>query len=290
MTSTASSSPRPPTPARADDPRVVAFARLLGVVDRLRDPDGCPWDQKQTLRSMAPFLLEEAHETIEAIEKGDDAHTVEEAGDVLLVVALICRIAEQENRFDLARASQAVADKLVRRHPHVFGDVNASSPDEALKSWETVKLSERTAAGQDKSALAGVPLSLPALQRAGRLWSKAVSAGFRWESVAGAVGKLDEEQAELAAELAASGLGQDAEADATPEQRARVEHELGDVLLAAAFLAGWLGLEPESVLRGALRRFESRFRVVEENLPRPMRESPLAEIVAAWRRAKALEA
>jgi tetrapyrrole methylase family protein / MazG family protein len=283
-------SPRPPAPAQPDDPRVVAFARLLGVVDRLRDPDGCPWDRKQTLRSMAPYLLEEAHEALEAIEREDDADSAEEAGDVLMVVALICRIAEQEKRFDLARAAEAVADKLVRRHPHVFGDVNANSADEALRSWEKVKLSERSEQAKDDSALAGVPLSLPALQRAGRLWSKAVSAGFRWESVAGAVEKLDEEHAELAVELAASGLADDAKADVSPEQRARVEHELGDVLLATAFLAGWLDLEPEAVLRGALRRFEARFRAVENDLPRPMHEHALPEIVDAWSRAKALEA
>jgi len=282
-------SSRPASPARADDPRVIAFARLIGVVDRLRDPDGCPWDRKQTLRTMAPYLIEEAHEALEAIEHDDDVHAAEEAGDVLMVVALICRIAQEEGRFDLARAAQAVSDKLVRRHPHVFGDVNATNADEALKSWEAVKQSERQDRAQDDSALAGLPVSLPALQRAGRVWSKAVSAGFRWESVVGAVLKLAEEQAELTAELEASGLARDAQAKATPEQRARVEHELGDVLLSAAFLAGWLGLEPETVLRGALRRFETRFRAVEADLPRPMREHALEEIVASWGRAKALE-
>jgi MazG family protein len=282
--------PRPAASARLDDPRVVAFARLLGVVDRLRDPDGCPWDRKQTMRTMGPYLIEEAHEALEAIERDDDVHAAEEAGDVLMVVALVCRIAQEEGRFDLARASQAVSDKLVRRHPHVFGDVDATSPDEALKSWESVKQKERAGKAQDDSALAGLPVSLPALQRAGRVWSKAVSAGFRWETVGGAVAKLAEEQAELAAELEESGLARDAKADAAPEQRARVEHELGDVLLAAAFLACWLGLEPETVLRGALRRFESRFRAVEKDLSRPMREHSLEEIVASWDRAKALEA
>jgi len=282
-------SPRPAAPARPDDPRVVAFARLVGVVDRLRDPDGCPWDRKQTLRSMAPYLIEEAHEALEAIERDDDVHAAEECGDVLMVVALISRIAQEAGRFDLARAAQTVSEKLVRRHPHVFGDVDATSADEALKSWEAVKQAERKDRAQDDSALAGLPVSLPALQRAGRVWSKAVSAGFRWESVAGAVLKLSEEQAELDAELEASGLARDAKAIASPEQRARVEHELGDVLLSAAFLAGWLGLEPETVLRGALRRFEARFRAVESDLPRPMREHALEEIVAAWGRAKALE-
>ena len=278
-------SPRPAAPARPDDPRVVAFARLVGVVDRLRDPDGCPWDRKQTLRSMAPYLIEEAHEALEAIERDDDVHAAEECGDVLMVVALISRIAQDSGRFDLARAAQTVSEKLVRRHPHVFGDVDATSADEALKSWEAVKQAERKDRAQDDSALAGLPVSLPALQRAGRVWSKAVSAGFRWESVAGAVLKLSEEQAELEA----SGLAHDAKATASPEQRARVEHELGDVLLSAAFLAGWLGLEPETVLRGALRRFEARFRAVESDLPRPIREHALEEIVAAWGRAKALE-
>jgi MazG family protein len=238
---------------------------------------------------MAPYLIEEAHEALEAIERDDDVHAAEECGDVLMVVALISRIAQETGRFDLAGAAQTVSEKLVRRHPHVFGDVDATSADEALKSWEAVKQAERKDRAQDDSALAGLPVSLPALQRAGRVWSKAVSAGFRWESVAGAVGKLSEEQAELDAELEASGLARDAKAIASPEQRARVEHELGDVLLSAAFLAGWLGLEPETVLRGALRRFEARFRAVESDLPRPMREHALEEIVAAWGRAKARE-
>ncbi len=289
MEHSAPTPPRPPAPVDAKDPRVLAFARLLGVVDRLRDPDGCPWDRKQTMKSMAPYLVEEAHEALEAIERGDDEDSAEEAGDVLMVLALICRIAEQEGRFDLARAATAVSDKLVRRHPHVFGEIRAGSPEEALLSWEAVKLSERADQARNDSALAGVPVSLPALQRAGRIWSKAVSAGFRWTSVAGAVEKLAEEQAELFSELEESGFSIDAKAPAAPDQRARVEHELGDVLLAAAFLAGWLDLEPETVLRGALRRFESRFHAMEKNLGGAMRERSIAELTAAWSRAKALE-
>jgi len=266
--------PRPPAPASTDDPRVRALARLVGIVDRLRAPDGCPWDLKQTLASMAPCLVEEAHEALEAIELGRDAETAEEAGDVLMVVALICRIAEDEGRFDLARAAGAIADKLVRRHPHVFGDVRADTAEAALESWEAVKKAEREQKAEDSSALAGIPVSLPALQRARRACEKAIAAGFRWTSAQDAARKLEEEQRELAQALEGS-------------DRSRIAAELGDVLLSAAFLAAYLDLDPERLCRDALRRFESRFRRMEGGLARPIADHALEDLLAAWNRAKA---
>jgi tetrapyrrole methylase family protein / MazG family protein len=283
------SSPSAPRPETLHDPRVLAFARLVEIVDRLRAPDGCPWDQKQTVDSMAPHLVEEAHEAVEAIESAatrGDGDVAEELGDLLMVVALIARIAQDEGRFDLALVGAAVNDKLVRRHPHVFGDVEVDSAEIALRNWEAIKKSERAAKETDSSALAGVPAALPALHRAQRVCSKAVSAGFKWDDVSGAVRKLLEEERELAYALAASGLDRDAKAPATSEQRAEVEHELGDVLLAAAFLAQYLDLEPERVCRDAVRRFEARFRAMESSLARPMKECTLEELTAAWERAK----
>ncbi|MDZ4773276.1 MAG: nucleoside triphosphate pyrophosphohydrolase [Planctomycetota bacterium] len=268
------------------DPRAVAFARLLSIVDRLRAPDGCPWDKKQTIQSMAPHLVEEAHEVLDAIDGDVDAKIAEEAGDVMMVVALICRIGEEAGRFDLARAAHLVSDKLIHRHPHVFGELTVDSAEQVIVNWEAIKKKEREDKQEDASALAGVPVSLPALQRAQRLCGKAVSAGFKWENVAGAVAKVREEQSELDEVLRASGLDRDEKAPATAAQRAEVEHELGDVILAAAFLAKYLDLDAEKLTREASRRFERRFRSMESTLQRPLAEHSLAELMSAWERAK----
>jgi MazG family protein len=272
------SPPSPAAPVALSDARMQALARLVGIVDRLRAPDGCPWDRKQTLESMAPHLVEEAHEALEAIERASDADSAEELGDILMVVALICRIAQESSRFDLARAADAVSDKLVRRHPHVFGDVDASSAEQVLANWEAIKRAERSEKNVDSSAIAGVPVSLPALQRASRLCGKAVTAGFKWSSVQGARDKLAEELGELEEAL-----------DTTPQQNARIEHELGDVLLAAAFLATYLKLDPERLCRDAVRRFERRFRAMESNLDGPMCDLSLDALLAAWNEAKLSE-
>ncbi|MBI5364627.1 MAG: nucleoside triphosphate pyrophosphohydrolase [Planctomycetes bacterium] len=275
-----------PRPETLHDPRVMAFARLVEIVDRLRAPDGCPWDRKQTVDSMAPHLVEEAHEAVEAIETKQDGATAEELGDLLMVVALIAKIAEEGGRFDLSVAGRAVCDKLIRRHPHVFGEVRVDGAEQVLANWEAIKKEERQGKEEDASALAGVPPNLPALHRAARMCGKAVSAGFRWSDVSGAVLKLDEERRELAEALAASGLDRDAKAPATRDQRAEVEHELGDVLLASAFLAQYLDIDPERACRASARRFEGRFRSMEGALGRPMKDLSLVELVAAWERAK----
>lgn len=269
----APSLPQPGDPCLAD-PRVLEFARLLAVVDRLRAEDGCPWDKKQTLASTAPHLIEEAHETQEAIETSTDAHIAEEAGDVLLNVLLMARIAQDEQRFDLGTVAHAISDKLVRRHPHVFADAVADDADTVLKNWEAIKKAERADKAEDSSAIAGVPAGLPALQRCARISGKAITAGFKWADASGAHAKLHEEVRELDEALLA------------PNDRAAIEHELGDVLLAAAFLAKYLDLDPEALCRVALRRFESRFRAMEQTLPRPMATCTLDEMMAHWRRAK----
>ena len=274
MTSPEKAQPRPleeqpPT----GDPRLDAFARLLAIIDRLRAPDGCPWDLEQTVESMAPSLIEEAFEAVEAIEKAKDQDVIEETGDLLLVVTLIARIAQDEGRFDLGAAARAVGDKLVRRHPHVFGDVEVDGSSAAIANWEKIKKEERKSKNEDASALAGVPLALPALQRAQRLAAKACATGFKWSDAGGALSKLDEEVGELHAAI---------ESGRAPD----IEAELGDVLLAGAFLGHYLDIDPERVTRDALRRFETRFRHMEGKTEGALADHSLEDLVAAWQRAK----
>jgi MazG family protein len=281
-----STNSRPENPLSPGDARVSGVARLIAIVDRLRAPDGCPWDKKQTLETMAPHLVEEAYEVLEAIESKRDADVAEEAGDLLMVIALISRIAEESGRFDLATAANSVSDKLVRRHPHVFGEVKVDSAEQVVTNWEAIKKAERGEKEVDDSALAGVPIALPALQRAHRMCGKAVSAGFRWSSVKGALAKLDEEKEELDEVLNDSGIARDPDAPLDAKARARIEHELGDLLLAAAFLATYLKMDPEKLCRDAVRRFERRFRSMEANLERPMSEQSLETLLIAWNEAK----
>lgn len=279
-------------PAPIGEPRVDALRRLIAIVDRLRDPEGgCPWDLEQTLESIAPHHLEEAHELVEAIESGDDAHMVEEAGDLVMGVVLLARVAEQAGRWDLAQVGQAVCEKLIRRHPHVFGELELDSSQAALASWERIKQAERAGQQQDASALAGVPAALPALQRARRLGDRALAHGFRWRDVAGAFAKLREEVDELGEELERAGVLGEPEARLAPpgersEEAAAVERELGDVLLAGALLGSYLGIDPERAARGAARRFERRFRAMEDDLGRPLKGLGLEELMAAWGRVK----
>ncbi|MCC7013937.1 MAG: nucleoside triphosphate pyrophosphohydrolase [Planctomycetes bacterium] len=279
--------PRPlEVPASIGEARADGLRTLLAIVDRLRAPDGCPWDREQTLRSVAPHLIEEVHELVESIELGDDSHTIEEAGDLLMGLVLLAKIAEQSGSFDLARIAQAVNEKLIRRHPHVFGEVHARSADEALANWDAIKRAERAEKQEDTSALAGIPVALPALQRAQRMGAKALSAGFRWNDVRGALLKVREEVDELAREIEVAGLLDARDAKASEEQVARLEHELGDVLMATSFLGNYLKLEPERATRAALRRFEQRFRAMELDLGRPFGECSLEQMMAAWQRAK----
>ncbi len=281
-----SSAPRPLEPLRTTgDARLDALARVLAIIDRLRAPDGCPWDLEQTVATLAPSLVEEAHEALEAIDRGQDRATVEELGDLLLVIALISKVASQEERFDVTAVADAVAEKLVRRHPHVFGEVQVDSAAHALANWEKIKAGERQKERQDTSALAGVPVALPALQRASRIAAKSISAGFKWSDASGALAKLREEVGELAEELG-SGSGKDGERSLAGTAGERIDQELGDVLLAAAFLGHYLGLDPERAARASLRRFEERFRAMEAKLGERLRSAPLGELLAAWEDAK----
>ncbi|MFT5051120.1 MAG: MazG family protein [Chlamydiales bacterium] len=276
---------RPAELAAAEDPRVLAFRRLLGIVDRLRAPeDGCPWDLKQTEESMAPHLIEEAFELSEAIESESATAIATEAGDVMLNVLLICRIAEDAGRYDLALAANEVSDKLIRRHPHVFGEGQADTAEKVLERWDEIKQAERKDEDQDASALAGLPRGMPALLRAKRICQRAVNAGFAWPSWRGAFDKLGEELGELEAELPVG-------TDEVPvgEQLERIGEETGDILVAAAFLAHYLELDPERLCRAALKRFEGRFRHMEGALGDSMKKTSLPGLIDAWQAAKRSE-
>lgn len=253
-----------------------AFERLVGIMARLRGPDGCPWDREQTLLTLRQYLVEETYEVLEALEEGDPREHCKELGDLLLQVVFQARIREEEGRFDAADVAQAISDKLVRRHPHVFGDVVAEDAAAVVRNWADIKAVERAEAGRDESALDGVPQAMPALQRAARLGEKAGTAGFDWREPAGVLEKLDEESAELKASLAA-------------QDRAGIEHELGDYLFTVVHLCRHLGVDAEAALRAANRRFETRFRALESGIReegRQIRDFPDAELEDRWQAAK----
>ncbi|MFO1051219.1 MAG: nucleoside triphosphate pyrophosphohydrolase [Planctomycetota bacterium] len=254
-----------------EDPRLPAFAHLLGVIARLRAPDGCPWDREQTPQTMAPHLLEEAFEAADAIRQDDPGAACEELGDVLMNVLMIAQMEGEAARFDAGDVARRIADKLVRRHPHVFGDARADDAQQVLRRWEEIKRSEKP--GTRRGALDGVPLALPALLRAFRVGEKAARVGFDWPDREGPRRKVDEELGEL-------------DAAAARGERAAIEHELGDVLFSVCNLARHLGVEPETALRGTIDRFSARFRRVEDEFGDRLGQATLGELDAAWDRAK----
>jgi len=278
--------------ARAAGERDAAarIVELLGVVWRLRDEDGCPWDRSQSLDSMAQNLLEEAAETHEAIAGGADPQVCEELGDTLMNVLLMARIAEQEGRFGLADVAAGIAEKLVRRHPHVFGDRRAADVEEALQSWNEAKAEEKRARqAARRSVLDGVPEALPALLAALRTGEKAAGVGFDWPDAGGALLKLEEEVAELRAAAEAAARSDPADTAAQAALRAALEEELGDALFSAVNVARKHGLDPELALRRAIGKFRRRFAVVERALGDRLGRADLEEMERHWQVASAQE-
>ncbi|MFQ5503206.1 MAG: nucleoside triphosphate pyrophosphohydrolase [Planctomycetota bacterium] len=258
------------------DPRLDGLQKLLAIVDRLRAPDGCPWDRAQSLESMGPHLLEESYEVVEALGSQDDRSLVAEIGDLLMNVFLLGRIGEDEGRFSIGDISERVSEKLVRRHPHVFGDrVPARDAKEALQNWEEIKRGERAASQADESILSGIPKSLPALLQATRIGEKAARVGFEWPDLTGPMDKLDEELAELRHEI-----------DRGESDASRVSAELGDLLFAAVNVARKLGVDPELALRATVGRFQDRFRHIEKRLGPRLAEASLEEMEQLWEEAK----
>ncbi len=251
--------------------------RLKVIMARLRDPErGCPWDRTQDHASLAPYAVEEAYEVAEAAERGDLDALEDELGDLLLQVIFHARIAEEAGRFDLDDIARRLAEKLIRRHPHVFADAD---PGDHHATWEAIKADERAARGEDDpSALAGVSPGLPPLLRAAKLQKRAARVGFDWDRPEPVLDKIREEIDELAEELARN-----------PREPRRLEAEIGDLLFATVNLARHLGIDPEAALRGTNRRFEARFRHLEAQLAargsRPEDED-LDTLERAWQVAK----
>ena len=255
-----------------------AMDELLAIMARLRDPDtGCAWDLKQTFDTIAPYTVEEAFEVAEAIAEQDWPELREELGDLLLQVVFHSRMAEEQGLFDFRQVVEVLNDKLVRRHPHVFGDKRGASIDEIKQTWELIKAREREAKGRDHaSALDGVPSGLPALQQAAKLQKKASKVGFDWQHHDGVLAQLEAEIAELREALAAG-------------DRAGIEDEMGDVLFSVINLSRHLKLDADLALRRASAKFVRRFQQVEAiALERgmTMAEQDEATLDSLWQEAK----
>jgi tetrapyrrole methylase family protein / MazG family protein len=257
------------------------FEKLVKLQARLRAPDGCPWDREQTHMTLRTYLIEEAYEVVEALESGDDVKFAEELGDLLLQVVFHADIARDEGRFDVADVIEGIHEKMVRRHPHVFGEKRAKDAKAVLKSWEKIKAEERKAKGIKQSAksaslLDGVSHALPGTMEGFQLTRRASRIGFDWDSADGVLEKLAEEAAELGKEIAAG-------------DTKRAEEETGDLLFAAVNLARFLHVDPEIALKKANAKFAARFREMERmarQSGRELADVPRAEMEALWERAK----
>ena len=250
--------------------RPQGFYGLVSVVDRLLAPGGCPWDREQTHDSLKKHMVEETYEVLEAIDSGDPDKLCEELGDFLLQALMHSQMDAIEGLYDIDDVISGITDKLVRRHPHVFGDVSAENADEVLANWDAIKKQEKP---EPRSILDGVPRSLPALLRAHEVSKRASRAGFEWPSIADVFAKIREEEDELA-EAIRSG------------DAARVSEELGDILFTLVNIARWLKVEPEDALRKMVDRFTLRFQAMEGNARKPLRELSLAEWDELWERSK----
>jgi MazG family protein len=272
-----SATPAVSDPALARTPG-QGVARVTAILRRLRGPGGCPWDREQTIQTLKTHLLEETYELLEAMDGADAAAHAEELGDLLLQVVFQAGIREEQGAFTLDDVAHGLADKLVRRHPHVFGEVQVDGSAAVLRNWEAIKKQEKQAgAGRPRSALDGVPAALPALARAQRMQAKASRCGFDWPDVAGVEAKLTEELAEL------EGARKSGKAEA-------VRHEIGDLLFTVVNLCRFLQVDAEDALQSAANRFARRFREVERRASadgRDLRQCTLAELDAYWDAAKA---
>jgi len=252
------------------------FLELVEIMARLRSPDGCPWDNEQTHESLKRFLIEEAYELAESIDEQDDPAMIEECGDVLLQVVFHARIAEETRRFSILDVLDKICDKLIRRHPHVFGDRTADTAEEVLRNWEFDKRKEKP---ERKSILEGIPKNLPALMQAHRIQERVSKVGFDWKRIEEVYEKFEEEWREFR------------EAH-SKEHRQRLEEELGDVFFALVNIARYIDVDPEQALSRTNRKFRRRFQYIEESLQkrdRALEESTLEEMDALWDEAKKKE-
>jgi MazG family protein len=257
------------------------FQKLVDIMARLRGPAGCPWDREQTTESLRGFVLEETYEVLDAIDRGDHEALRGEIGDLLFEGVFLAQIEADEGRFSVAESLQSITEKLIRRHPHIFGDDSSDvrTPGQVLEQWEQIKAREQKDAGERRSLLRGIPNTLPALLRAHEIGSRVGAVGFEWVRVADVVTKIEEEVAEVRHAV---------ESEGAP----RTEEEVGDLLFSIANLARRLGIEPESALRKANEKFSARFEAVERALEergRSVHDSSLEEMDAEWERVKARE-
>jgi MazG family protein len=276
-------------PLTAASPAAAAeFLRLVQIMAALRSPQGCPWDREQTLGSLSQFVLEEAYEVVDAIERGDLDALREEIGDHIFEGVFLAQIAADAGSFTIADSLKAVSDKLVRRHPHVFrGDgqlhdeaskERAPTADAALSRWDSQKAQEKAAAGRTSATLGELPASLPALLRAYKLGKRAAGVGFDWVQAGDVVSKIEEEVAELRDTLASE-----------PGNKDRAEEEMGDLLFAIANLSRKLGIEPEAALRHANQKFKARFESMEAaaaSSGRRLQDMTLEDLETEWVQAK----
>jgi tetrapyrrole methylase family protein/MazG family protein len=254
------------------------FQRLVDIMARLRSPEGCPWDREQTFETIKPYLLEETYEVLDAIDARDWGALGEELGDLLLEAVFFAQMAREAGLFSIGDSLDAINEKLVRRHPHVFADGTAKTAGEVKQRWDEIKAEERKAAGEREAGLLEkVPRSLPALVEATQLTSRASGVGFDWEDARGVLDKLDEELAELA------------EARARQAPQEEIEGEVGDLLFVIANLARFLKVDPEQALRRTNRKFRHRFAYIEQKLRaegRSMTGATLEEMDRLWNQSK----
>jgi len=257
---------------------MTQFERLVEIMRRLRAPDGCPWDREQTHETLKPYLIEEAYEVLDAIDGGNDANLAAELGDVLLQVVFHAQMDSEEGRFGVEDVSRAIVEKLERRHPHVFGDVRADTPEAVVENWEAIKEAEKQEKDdQSKGLLDDVPRHLPALLRAENLQRKAARVGFDWDKLEEVTTKAKEEVAEFIETL---------DREDSPE---RVREELGDLLFSIVNVARFVGVSPEDALTRTNQKFISRFQYIERKLEQqgtsPV-EATLEQMDVLWEEAK----
>ena len=263
-----------------------ATERLVALMARLRADDGCPWDRSMDHRKLRPYLLEETYEVLKALDDNDTVELKKELGDLLLQVVFHCRLAEEDGRFTFADVANTIVEKLLQRHPHVFGDATASNAKEGLANWEASKQKE------GKKLFAGVPKELPALLRAFRVQEKAANVGFDWENPDDALAKLEEELLELHEAAKNHSQLTNASSDELANAKRKWEEELGDVLFSVVNVARKHGFNPEDALRMTIDKFERRFGYVEETIldrGDSLQEAGLAEMDRLWNEAKSLE-
>jgi MazG family protein len=261
------------------------FEKLVEIMAKLRGPDGCPWDKQQDFNSLKPMLVEEVYEVLEAVENNDSDGLSEELGDLLLHVVFHAQLGKETGQFDIDTVIGKISDKLVRRHPHVFGSETASTPEEVIKNWEAIKAQEKAEklknrTPEQRGLLEGIPSKLPAIHEAHQISSRAARVGFDWPDVNGVFDKLQEEVRELQEVISSSG---------SDDKRDRLEDEIGDMLFVIVNIARYLKIDSESALKRANRKFKSRFQYMEKELAgqgKTLDQTSLDEMEALWQKAK----